>query len=111
MMNFFPSFALDVKYRCRTKGQSWPTKERKTCSWFDKNGEKNYGSTKRPKKQERKRTFALYYIYSIGEYEQWVHKEVKKWKRTKNLFFYYTNLFLRWNFLKTFTTHVSSFGL
>jgi hypothetical protein len=22
-----------------------------TCSWFDRNGEKNYGSTKRPKKK------------------------------------------------------------
>jgi hypothetical protein len=55
--------------RCKIEGQKscGATKERKTHSRFDKNGGKNYGSTKRPKKQERKRTFALYYIYFIGE--------------------------------------------
>jgi hypothetical protein len=64
--------------RCTTKGQKscGLTKEIKTCGSFDKNGEKNYGSTKRllfigignkPKKQEMKRIFALYHIYSIGE--------------------------------------------
>jgi hypothetical protein len=45
----------------------WAHKGKKTCGSFDKNGEKNYGSTNRPKKQEMKRIFALYHIYSIGE--------------------------------------------
>ncbi len=39
--------------KCKTKGQKscGHTKEIKTCSWFDKNDEKNDGSTKRLEKQ------------------------------------------------------------
>jgi hypothetical protein len=48
--DFFPIWMEENK--CRTKGQKscGPTKERKTCSWFDKNVEENYDSWKKPKK-------------------------------------------------------------
>jgi hypothetical protein len=44
--------SLQVKNRCRTKGQKacGPTKERKTCNWYDENVEENYESWKKPKK-------------------------------------------------------------
>ncbi len=52
MMNLFSPLALDGSNICKTKGQKLCglIKERKTCSWFDKNGEKNNESTKKQKK-------------------------------------------------------------
>jgi hypothetical protein len=58
------------KNKCRTKGQKscGPTKEIKTCSWFDKNDEKYNGSIKGLEKQIKNNNFCtIDYVYSIGE--------------------------------------------
>jgi hypothetical protein len=69
-MNFFSAIGygwkkIDVKQK--DKSHVGPQRKENHVVDLIKMVKKTMGPQKRPKKQKRKRTFALYHIYSIGE--------------------------------------------